>query len=73
MKRATPEADDATFRPRAAARAAGMKDDVLEVLQQKREQIVDARSNKEFCGVDLAKNKRGGAIPARPTSTGPTW
>ena len=36
---------------------------VLGLLQGNRLQIVDARSEDEFCGLDKRDNKRGGAIP----------
>jgi thiosulfate/3-mercaptopyruvate sulfurtransferase len=36
---------------------------LLESLKTGSLQIVDARSEREFCGIDKAKNKRGGAIP----------
>lgn len=39
------------------------KDQVLASLRDHSLQIVDARSEDEFCGVELRKNKRGGAIP----------
>jgi thiosulfate/3-mercaptopyruvate sulfurtransferase len=39
------------------------KDQILASLADHRLQIVDARSNDEFCGIDLKGNKRGGAIP----------
>ena len=36
---------------------------IVASLGDHRLQIVDARSNDEFCGIDLKENKRGGAIP----------
>jgi thiosulfate/3-mercaptopyruvate sulfurtransferase len=36
---------------------------LLESLKTGSLQIVDARSEREFCGIDKAKNKRAGAIP----------
>ncbi len=39
------------------------KDQILASLADHRLQIVDARSNDEFCGIDLKDNQRGGAIP----------
>jgi thiosulfate/3-mercaptopyruvate sulfurtransferase len=36
---------------------------ILKSLEPKDLQIVDARSQNEFCGIDKLKNKRGGAIP----------
>lgn len=38
-------------------------DDVLKALKDKSVQIIDARSEKEHCGDDKLKNKKGGAIP----------
>src|SRR5262245_11253137 len=37
--------------------------DVLNILKEKRIQIIDARSEKEHCGDEKLKNKRAGAIP----------
>lgn len=48
-------------RPRPARLAA--KDELLKSLDGKKLQIVDARSEKEFCGVEKLTNRRGGAIP----------
>jgi thiosulfate/3-mercaptopyruvate sulfurtransferase len=39
-----------------------IKGQVLEAIKNKRSQIIDARSEAEFCGIDK-KAKRGGAIP----------
>lgn len=39
------------------------KQQLLDSLTGKSLQIVDARSEKEFCGIDILANKRGGAIP----------
>jgi thiosulfate/3-mercaptopyruvate sulfurtransferase len=39
------------------------KDQILVSLADHRLQIVDARSDDEFCGIDLKDSKRGGAIP----------
>jgi len=39
------------------------KDDLLKSLGDGRLQIIDARSEKEFCGIDALTNKRAGAIP----------
>jgi thiosulfate/3-mercaptopyruvate sulfurtransferase len=36
---------------------------VLELLPGDKLQIVDVRSDDEFCGIDIKENKRGGAIP----------
>ena len=39
------------------------KQQVLAVLQDKKTQIIDTRSDKEYCGDLKLQNKRGGAIP----------
>lgn len=39
------------------------KAQLLDVLKGKQIQVVDARSEKEHCGLDALKNKRAGAIP----------
>jgi thiosulfate/3-mercaptopyruvate sulfurtransferase len=39
------------------------KSAILDLLKDKKTQIIDARSEKEFCGDEKLKNKRGGAIP----------
>jgi len=36
---------------------------VLDLLKDDKPQIVDARSEDEFCGLDKRDNKRSGAIP----------
>jgi thiosulfate/3-mercaptopyruvate sulfurtransferase len=38
-------------------------DQVVDMLNGDRLQIIDARSHDEFCGIDKKKNKRAGAIP----------
>lgn len=38
-------------------------DDLLKMLKDKKIQIIDARSEKEHCGDEKLKNKKGGAIP----------
>jgi thiosulfate/3-mercaptopyruvate sulfurtransferase len=48
-------------KPRAARLAT--KDQLVESLKGGKLQIVDARSEKEYCGVEKLRNKRGGAIP----------
>lgn len=52
-----------TFKAVAAPDRLATKADVLESLDGFRWQIVDARTEKEFCGTDPLKNKRAGAIP----------
>jgi glutathione peroxidase-family protein/3-mercaptopyruvate sulfurtransferase SseA len=39
------------------------KSQVLDWVNNKKVQIVDARSDKEFCGIDKQENQRAGAIP----------
>lgn len=39
------------------------KDQVLKATTDHRFQIVDTRSDDEYCGIDLKKNLRGGSIP----------
>lgn len=38
-------------------------DDVLKAIKDKKVQIIDARSEAEYCGDEKLKNKKGGAIP----------
>jgi thiosulfate/3-mercaptopyruvate sulfurtransferase len=51
------------FNAKSQAGRLAMKDDLLKSLDGGKFQIVDARSEKEFCGVEKLTNKRGGAIP----------
>lgn len=54
----------ASFRVETAdAARLATKSTVMELLKDKKTQIIDARSEKEFCGDEKLKNKRGGAIP----------
>jgi thiosulfate/3-mercaptopyruvate sulfurtransferase len=39
------------------------KEQLLDSLKESKLQIVDARSEKEFCGIEKLTNKRAGAIP----------
>jgi len=39
------------------------KDKMQEILRDKKTQIIDARSAKEYCGEEKLQNKKGGAIP----------
>ncbi len=48
-------------KPRAEKLAT--KDGLLKSLDGNKVQIVDARSEKEFCGIDKLSNKRAGAFP----------
>ena len=47
----------------AGSKLLATKGRLLSALKDKSLQIVDARSEAEFCGIDKEKNKRGGAIP----------
>ena len=60
---ASPSPTAAAF---AAAPAKGRlvtMDQILRAITDHSFQIVDTRSDDEFCGIDLKKNSRGGAIP----------
>lgn len=46
-----------------AGRQLVLKSQLLDALKGQTPQIVDARSEKEHCGLDPLKNKRAGAIP----------
>jgi thiosulfate/3-mercaptopyruvate sulfurtransferase len=46
-----------------AGRQLVLKSQLLDALKGQAPQIVDARSEKEHCGLDALKNKRAGAIP----------
>lgn len=39
------------------------KGQLLTAIKDKSLQIVDARSNREFCGIEMEKNKRAGTMP----------
>lgn len=51
------------FVAKARAGRLATKDDLLKSLDGNKVQIVDARSEKEFCGLDKLTNMRAGAIP----------
>lgn len=53
----------ATFAAKARAGRLATKDQILKSLDGGDLQVVDARSEKEFCGIDKLVNKRAGAIP----------
>ena len=53
----------ATFRAEPQSKRLATKDQLLASLKDKTLQIVDARSEAEFCGTDKQTNKRAGAIP----------
>lgn len=60
---AEPRFPPAAFAAVAAPDRLATKDDLLKSLGDGRLQIVDARSEKEFCGIDALTNKWAGAIP----------
>jgi thiosulfate/3-mercaptopyruvate sulfurtransferase len=51
------------FRAVPQAKRLAMKEQILNALNDQSLQIVDARCQAEFCGIDKQTNKRGGAIP----------
>lgn len=51
------------FKAVAAPERLATKGEILKSLSGDKLQIVDARSEGEFCGIDPLKNKRAGAIP----------
>ncbi len=53
----------AAFEAAPVKRRLAAKDEVLKSIHDHRFQIIDSRSEDEFCGIDLQKNLRGGAIP----------
>lgn len=53
----------AEFAAKADSRRLVTKNQILGLLNDKSFQIVDARSQNEFCGVDKLSNKRAGSIP----------
>lgn len=64
VSKTTPTLQNTDFRVATlnAARLAD-KDRVLGILKDKKVQIIDTRSEGEYCGDDKLKNKRGGHIP----------
>ena len=59
----TPAMAASTFVAKLHAARLADKQELLDSLKQHDLQIVDARSEAEFCGEDAANNKRAGAIP----------
>jgi thiosulfate/3-mercaptopyruvate sulfurtransferase len=51
------------FTPRPMTKRLATKDQVLASLEQHSLQIVDARSQGEYCGTEKLKNQRGGRVP----------
>ena len=58
-----PAVSQVEFKATAHAERLATKSQILDSLKDHTLQIVDARSQKEFCGIDKHDNKRGGAIP----------
>ncbi|NUQ65402.1 MAG: sulfurtransferase [Pirellulales bacterium] len=63
ISKESPEAKPAEFHAEPKAGLLATKQDVLAFLRDPRWQILDSRSRNEYCGIDKAKNKRGGAMP----------
>jgi thiosulfate/3-mercaptopyruvate sulfurtransferase len=62
--KATPEpAAPVAFRATPRPKRLATMGQVLDLLRGDRLQIVDARSEDEFCGIEKRDNKKGGAIP----------
>jgi len=59
----SPPAKAVVFPATARKKRLVTKNQIVASLADRNLQIVDARSNDEFCGIDLKENKRGGAIP----------
>lgn len=53
----------ASFAAQARAQRLANKDQMLDWVKGSGMQIVDTRSDKEFCGIDFQGNKRAGAMP----------
>ena len=51
------------FKANARVERLANKQQMLDLLHDKGVQIVDARSEKEFCGIDAQNNKRAGNMP----------
>jgi thiosulfate/3-mercaptopyruvate sulfurtransferase len=51
------------FEAKARPERLATKEQLLDALKENKLQIVDARSEKEFCGDEKLSNKRAGAIP----------
>jgi thiosulfate/3-mercaptopyruvate sulfurtransferase len=58
----TPQVKEIDLQERVLTKRLATRDDVLGVLKDKSAQIVDARSEKEYCG-ETKQAKRAGAIP----------
>jgi len=53
----------AQFTASAKSKRLVTKQQVIQSLSQRRLQMVDARSEQEYCGLDPLKNKQAGAVP----------
>jgi thiosulfate/3-mercaptopyruvate sulfurtransferase len=62
--KATPSPKPLTFKARAHAERLAIKSQMLAAIKSQQWQLVDSRSSKEYCGIDLHGNKRGGAMPS---------
>jgi thiosulfate/3-mercaptopyruvate sulfurtransferase len=60
---ARPPYEPVAFQAKPRSQRLATKDQILDLLTGNRLQIVDARSEGEFCGTDPLKNERAGAIP----------
>jgi len=58
-----PTVAPAEFSAQGRAAALADKQHVLDLLQSSDYQIIDTRSENEYCGIDAQKNKRAGAMP----------
>lgn len=58
-----PPVEAAAFAATAQTRRLATKEQILASLPDHSLQIIDTRSEDEFCGIDRKENKRGGAIP----------
>jgi thiosulfate/3-mercaptopyruvate sulfurtransferase len=63
QKEAPPAPSATQFVAKSQTDRLATKQKLLDSLKDKSLQIVDARSEGEFCGIEKAKNKRAGAIP----------
>ena len=62
-EKTAPDVTAAEFKAVAAPERMATKGELLKSLTNGTLQIVDARSEGEFCGIDAMKNKRAGAVP----------
>lgn len=51
------------FAPRPRGELLATKDEIISALLKNSTQIIDSRSEKEFCGIEKLGNRRAGAIP----------